>query len=330
MFVASFDNRAALPEYIYEFLRHTTRFCDLNFITPIKPAKIVQKIQQQNSRFALQILNPRELPQYLSVQGLLADVFSNLSTNPYQFEKACFDRWLALNAATSHLEGDEYVCLLDTDFLIGMSPDFLAENCTKINGNKKYEFLAEWEIGAKPDAIGPEITILRKSYLFGFCKYMITNYFSRDMRNELRARYFDRIGNGLSGGVCDMTALGAYARKNSQNIFNLNELSDLVLVGNINRFLQDPEQKADWVIDLNPASAALKANGQNKMIIGIHFQGHAKCLIALFIRLGSVLTFKDCVNDSRYSGNSQSNKKIGIVRKIWLKLGSVIRSSLRA
>lgn len=326
MFVASFDNRRVLPGYFYKFLEHTIRFCDLHFITSIKASNSFPSFKHVDSGFNFNVLNTSRLPQYGFTQILLEKVFTNLSTNSYQFEKACFERWLALNAATSHLEDDEYVCLLDTDFLIGMSPSVLLDYCTKAFKNKKIDFIAEWEVGADIVSIRPEISILKKSYLFGFCRFMITTYFSQDMRDELRGQFFDRIGNGLPGGICDMRALAAFAKINSENLVNIRELKDLSLVGNINTFVRESQDKLEWSLNLNSIPGTIKICNNVKPLVGVHFQGRSKCLIALVEKLGNVLSLKDCISYKLYS---RPRGKLQLAQKIWPKLKVSLRILFR-
>ena len=274
IFVAAFDDRHLLPYYFNTFIRNTTKYCHLNLITPKKNLNIKAQINFK-SKYKLNLIDPSNLPQYLITKKLFNKVFINYSTNKSYFEKACFYRWFALNAATAFLGRDEIICLLDTDLLIGMEPKDILSSCISNNGNKKIQFIAEWDEDNQA-AFGPEITIMTKSYLFGFCKFLITTYYSSEMRSKLLGEYFDRIGNGNYGGICDMRALATYARNYKDKIFNLRKLENLNLIRNFNCFLKENDKRDDWKICFEGKNQILVNSYESKRLIGIHFQGDAK------------------------------------------------------
>ena len=301
MFVAAFDDRKVLPGYFYHFISHTIRFCDLNFITPINSAGRLSSEFNLDNEFQLNLLNPRELPGYLYSQKLFDDIFVNLSTNPARFERSCFLRWFALNAATSHLNNDDFVCLLDTDFLLAISPSSLLALCTQTSFGENIDFIAEWKPHTELVSIGPEITILRKSTLFNFCRFIITSYFSSSNREYLRREYFDRIGNGLTGGICDMRALASFVRQSPSNVVNIRELPNVELVDNLNNLARVSSRFGSWHFDLNQNRSYIHIDGRDKKLVGVHFQGHAKYLIALAVKLKFFLSSNDCAKYSLYS-----------------------------
>jgi hypothetical protein len=290
MFVAAYDDRVLTPSYFIPFIQNTTRFCDLHFISP---ANVSRKDTFANSEFKTRLVVPRSLKGYLYARKLFDASFVNYSTNRCSFERACFHRWFALNAATSSLSDSSFICLLDTDFLIGMSPSHVLSRCMSKIGGENIHFIAEWA-GDEPVAIGPEITIMTKAYLFGFCKYLLTTYFSPGMKSQLCGEYFDRIGNGLPGGICDMRALAAYSRVRSNDIFNLRKLSDSLILDNFNTFLGSEVGKNEsWKISFKSGMQSLHFNDELKTLIGIHFQGNAKLFMHLACRDSSELTRND-------------------------------------
>lgn len=293
MFVAAFDDRVLAPGYFIPFIQNTTRFCDLHFISP---AKIPGKSSIANSAFKFYQFAPCSLPEYQNVRKLFDASFVNYSTNSFSFERACFHRWFALNAATSTLSDNTFICLLDTDFLIGMSPSTILSLCMSQVGHENLEFIAEWS-GADPVAIGPEITIMTKSFLFDFCKYLITTYYSPDMKSQLLGDYFDRIGNGLPGGICDMRALAAYSMYHPQRIFNLRQLHKSQIIDNFNSFLVDEVgQIENWKISFSSGIQTLYLHDEPKSLIGIHFQGTAKIFINLACIENNDITSKVCAD----------------------------------
>jgi hypothetical protein len=281
MFVATFDNRARTPYYFIPFIRNTSLFCDLNFITPAKKLPRNTSPISNPLEFELQILDPDSLPKYQYVKKLFDESFVNYSTNNDTFERACFHRWFALNASTTSLCSSDYICLLDTDFLIGMSPSDILEECLQRKENNDIQFIAMWD-DDKPSSINPAITIMTKSYLFGFCEYLLTTYFSPSMKIQLLKEYFERIGNGLAGGICDMRALAAYSNLRIDTMFNLRELDNPRIIGNFNLFLDSKVgSTGDWKILSKSGKHTLQIKGESKQLIGTHFQGSAKVYMPL-------------------------------------------------
>jgi hypothetical protein len=279
MFVAAFDDRAKMPNYFISFIQNTTAFCDLYLISPAKKLPSGGKLNSRLHRFEFQSIDPVCLPKYQDVKQLFDNIFVNYSTNSDAFERACFHRWFALNALTTSLSDNEYVCLLDTDFLLGMNPFDVLSQCLLRTGSKGIQLIADWD-GDEPVAIRPEITIMTKSFLYGFCDYLLTTYFSPPMKSQLLKEYFERIGNGLPGGICDMRALAAYSKLNYSSAFNLRELDSPLIIGNFNSFLNSETGKTDdWKILFQSDRQILQVADESKQLIGTHFQGNAKVYI---------------------------------------------------
>ena len=290
MFVAAYDDRVILPDYFSPFISNTLRYCDLHFITPVKKQSTLPRFDSGTSAFQLHLINPAKLPQYKHVQQLFDGLFVNYSTSSEAFERACFDRWFALNSATTHLKNDDYVCLLDTDFVLGMAPSQLLAVCIANTKNRQLQFIAEWE-GDTPVAISPEITIMTKGYLYGFCEYLLTSYYAPAMKSTLLQEYFERIGAGLSGGVCDMRALAAYSKRNTESCFNVQTLDQLQIISNFRLFLaSDVGQTDDWTLSLDFDHHVLQVGEASKRLVGVHFQGDQKLLMHLAVDVDHKMT----------------------------------------
>jgi len=289
MFVAAYDDRHVLPDYFIPFCRNASAFCDLHLITPAKKLPEGTKLDSGSSELKFQLIDPASLPAYQYVKQLFDGMFVNYSTNHDAFERACFHRWFALNASTTFLSSNDYICLLDTDFLIGMSPSEVLSQCLSRAENKDIKFVAEWD-DAHTVAIGPEITIMTKSFLYGFCEYLLTTYFSPSKKSQLLREYFERIGNGLDGGICDMRALAAYSKLNHcGSVFNLRKLADPQIIGNFNAFLDTEAGKTgNWKILLQANRQTLQVPSESKQLIGIHFQGSAKAYMLLACVMNSM------------------------------------------
>ena len=316
MLVFAYDDRIIMPDYVIPFIWNTTQFCDLHLITPAKKMWGMTKPTATALKHRVHVVHPSDLPGYPHVRQLFDNLFVNYSTTPAVFERTCFHRWFALNALTTNLGDDEYICLLDTDFLIGMHPSEVLSRCLSKTENRNIQFIAEWA-GDKPTAVGPEISIMTKSYLYGFCKYLLTTYYSPYMRNLLLGEYFDRIGNGLPGGVCDMSALAAYKRLHGDDSFNLRKLDEPKIIENFNSFLSADVGTTDsWKISFQSGKQTLQVANESRKLIGIHFQGDAKALMHLACEDKSEITRSTCVE--------QLGKEQKFYRKITEKLKRVI------
>jgi hypothetical protein len=148
--------------------------------------------------------------------------------------------------------------------------------------NKSLQLIAEWS-GDEPVFIGPEITIMTKSFLYGFCEYLLTTYFSPSMRRHLLVEYFERIGNGLDGGICDMRALAAYLKLNDYDgVFNLRNPDAPQIIGDFNLFLNSEIGKTeDWKILFQSDRQTLQVAKKSMQLIGTHFTGGSKVYMSL-------------------------------------------------
>jgi len=279
VFVAAFDDRKKIPEYICHFLRHTIRYADILFLTP------ANRGWRNASRESCVFLHPKKLPRFENVVALFDLVFANYSTNSLRFERACFLRWFALNAATSNLSDADYVCLLDTDFILGVDPSVMLDRIHHEAGvdDGYFDFVSQWS----PDMnyVAPELTIFKKKTLFEFCLFLLTEFFEVSHSSALISSYFNRIGRGCSGGVCDMTALAAFLKARSLCAFNLRSEGERLgrIVSNFNSFsAQMALDKKPWSIAWDGEQQLLLSDGQQHPLFGVHFQGSAKKHIQLF------------------------------------------------
>ena len=185
------------------------------------------------------------------------------------------------------------ICLLDSDFWLGVSPSEIFKLCILNAGNREIRFIAEWD-GNENVAIGPEISIMSKSFLFGFCRYVITDYYSANMRNTLIGEYFDRIGHGLKGGICDMRALSSYSKCHANNIFNLRDLNKVEFIRSFNDFLKSEVGKGfDWRISYRDKKQLISIKNVERTLLGTHFQGTAKIHMKLINKKNKVISKND-------------------------------------
>lgn len=279
MFVAAFDDRKKLPNYVYDFLCHTALYTPLAFLTPARKGWLNQVPQ------TCMFLQPQKLPRFLNIVDLFDEIFVNFSSNPYGFERACFLRWFALNAATTNLSDEDYVCLLDTDFILGVDPSALLDRIHEEANlaSKSLDFVSQWNPDL--DHVSPELTIFKKKVLFEFCLFLMTEFFDKSRLSSLVECYFGRIGKGTSGGVCDMTALASFLKEKKMAVFNLREESEeeLKVISNFNSFSAEMASRASsWQLLWEGNSQILRFGSKTHALYGVHFQGSAKSRIKSF------------------------------------------------
>jgi hypothetical protein len=177
-----------------------------------------------------------------------------------------------------------------------MNPSEILLECISKSGNSNIKFIAEWDDDV---SIGPEITIMTKSYLFSFCKYLLTSYYSPALRSQLLGEYFDRIGNGQLGGICDMRALANYSKLYFDNAFNLKTLDEPLIITNFNSFLDKYGSTDHWKVSFQTDKQTLYAENKQSTLIGTHFQGRAKTYMCFSSGEDSEITQRICLEHLR-------------------------------
>jgi hypothetical protein len=279
MYTASFEDRERIPRYIKYFLENTSQYERINLITSAS-----QKTEENGSG-QINIISLGKLDRFTDIVNLFDSIYVHASVNSPKFEKACFLRWLALNSATKHLSGNEWVCMLDTDFILGMSPEKILTIAQSQYGDDDLEFIAEWNF-QKDMAIGPEVTFMKKDTLVQFCEFIMIIFFEKATHLKARLIYFDRISRGLGGGISDMTALALFMKQKKLKSFNLLDLNASMLIPNLKIFAQNSAKENNcpkWEITYYDQKLLLTLGQERIPLIGIHCQGGAKNQMANLI-----------------------------------------------
>lgn len=285
IFLTAYDDRKSPPSHLPHFIEQTLRYSNLNLIVPSILCLEKHTAFVGSKKNELILIGIESLPFWKETELLFRELFANYSTNRPEFEKSCFDRWFAINIATNHLEPDDFVCQIDSDFLIGTRPSEIVSACRKI-AEDDIEIVAEW-VNEPCRVISPAIIFIKKKTLFLFCEYVLAEYYSPNNRSFRIKEYFSRIGNGLPGGVCDMRALGCFVDATKCRAFNLSKLTDFNVIGNLTAFRNANQAAgADWTLTNGMANQFLRLCEDEKRLIGIHCQGNAKVLIKQLVEDG--------------------------------------------
>jgi hypothetical protein len=284
MFTACYDNRPHLPREVLFFLDYTATRLPLSLLWASTSRRLPRGLRHHCESKSLHIVPTDSIPYYNYVVTTFDSVYTNYSTNPDSFERACFYRWFALNSASSHLQADDLVCLLDTDFLVGLTPFDLYNLCSAESSYSSIDLISDWD-PASSEVFCPAFTIIRKAALYDFCKYLLTFYFSPENKSILLGGYFERIAAGLPGGICDMRALASWCMQTGIKSFNLRTSTGFRTISSVNQFIEDQANKGiPWEIRFFKESQELVMQNSTIRLAGTHFQGDAKCFLRSFSR----------------------------------------------
>ena len=288
MQIFAYDDRKVLPPYIRQVLIYYANYLHLNI-------SLLGRARPQKNGFPLfsdGICMPPGIGHYRSsvdiaacenLLELFGQRFVNYSTNEYQFERACFDRWFVLNAATKELHYNEHICLLDSDFLLALAPEVLYQYCVSQSFHSDLDFISDWKSvpDGKPPFVMPSVTIIRKNLLQNLCDFIFFEYFSLANSHSLIAEYYVHISNGRLGGICDMRALGCWLQSSNCKIFNVSELDCCAMraANNVNALAQLYDLSNSWHVEIGSGKITLNHGSDSINLLGVHFQGGSKYLL---------------------------------------------------
>jgi hypothetical protein len=272
-----FDDRTILPSYFCFFLDSLTVHEHVYLITPARFILTSNgQVRSLTSCKTMSVIDPSLIKNYSSIVNAFDTNFVNFSTGNFSFERACFLRWFAVNLATADLDDSDYICIVDSDFVLGCSPSFILKKSQQQSKSFPLEFISTWA-DDHSGIINPQITILTKRLLFSFCRYLFCEYFSFSQRSVRLGEWFDTIGRGFPGGICDMSALGSWLSSVRPNKFNLYKLEGFILLNNFNIFLDKHlATNKPWMLSFSIHMQQLCDNSVYHTLLGTHFQGTAK------------------------------------------------------
>jgi len=213
------------------------------------------------------------------------DLYKHMSTNHYQFEKICFERWFQI---VEFLESDGIQSFfhIDSDILLYSNISTVLE---KVIGEYKaaYNIFSQqheeylWRSSA-------HTSFWKAGFLREFCSFVNNSY--KNGFNELEKKWdWDREKN-VMGGVSDMTLLYLFYLNNKNFIYNLLPVSkdnicfDYNINGGLNykqdeyRTIKSPLGTIikDIKIQNEKAYCYNLLNNSNVQFANLHFQGVAK------------------------------------------------------
>lgn len=202
-------------------------------------------------------------------------VYKHLSTNLYDHELFCFQRWFVLNEISKGLRFKELLYLDSDVMLFGNIFEYL-------NKYKPYSFTIS-------NKISPHICYFPDTkVLDNFCSFlqeeMYTNPFFVDKINY-KQQYHQQ--HKEPGGVCDMTAFEYFQKFKKYTALELTEIREhTVIDNNINSpdgFMYDKKKKIKKITFENDDAYGIEIKKKQVFFKALHFQGsNAKEFMPLF------------------------------------------------
>ncbi len=214
------------------------------------------------------------------------NVYQHLSSNPYDFERFCFLRWICCKRFLADSAIDScYV--FDSDVMIYNDLSYLDDIVDREGG---CDYAGQFY---SANAVSPGVTFITLSYLSELCEFLLSSY-SGETYAIYRKHYNDLLDQKKAGGVCDMIALSLFRDKAMPRLRTL-DLIDKIDGGcfdiHINQATQGDSIPFDFVMKNGIKNIEFKGGIpycfdkiRNKELAfsTLHFQGGTKRLIPLY------------------------------------------------
>lgn len=212
-------------------------------------------------------------------------LYKHMSTNHYQFEKICFERWFQILEFLEsygiqsffHIDSDNFLYSNISTVLEKVIGDYKA--AYNIFSQQYEEYL--WKSSA-------HTSFWKTEFLRGFCLFVNDSY--KNGFNELEKKWDWHKEKNVIGGVSDMSLLYLFYLKNINSIYNLLSVSkdNICFDYNINGGLNYKQDEYQTI--KSPLGTTIKEvkiqnekaycynllNNSNVQFANLHFQGVAK------------------------------------------------------
>lgn len=209
---------------------------------------------------------------------VFSSVYEHFSSNTYEYELFCFERWFVLRNFIIQNKIAEDFLYLDSDVMLFSNVNQCA---------------AEWRSYkmaiCSPE--GPEYSYFQNSAVLAeYCNFIITMYTGEKNRAKIRSKYEFYIDSPeyIGGGICDMTLLGWFAETQKEHLLDLGLINDgkTIFEHNINNadgFVLDNKRKIKKIsFSKNQAFLCTSETKELIRLHAAHFQGNSKQYIPKF------------------------------------------------
>jgi hypothetical protein len=211
-----------------------------------------------------------DINNYFSGANEFAKIYKHMSTNGFENELFCFQRWYILKEFCEDKKLEKLL-YLDSDILLYCNID---ETFSKFNS---YDFTISKKLSPHC-CYFPSAGKLQK-----FCDFIPKLYLDPNYSDRFLAKHQHHLKHNLNGGVCDMTAFNEYQKEQDVKVIDLNVIvSNEIFDDNINDsdgFIMKDGIKALF-FEKGFYYGILKESKQRIKFNTLHFQGPAKKNIA--------------------------------------------------
>lgn len=205
------------------------------------------------------------MEQYSATAAAFAKIYEHMSSNPYQFELGCFQRWFIINEFVRQ-QGIEHFLYLDSDVLLFCNVKEV------FNHFLQYDFTIS-------QGHSPHIALFNSESLNRFSNYITELYKRPDYIERFRLRYQEFTDDHRLGGICDMFAFSLYQQDVSHDVKEISETSgEFYFDSNFNESdgfeMKAGLKKIYWKNNL-PYAKTIDV-GTYVRVYALHFQGAAK------------------------------------------------------
>jgi hypothetical protein len=228
-----------------------------------------------SSNNAYEFVQHQFIADYFSGAAQFKNIYKHYSTNGFDFELICFQRWFILQEfLKTHGIGQ---CLyLDSDIML------YADVTKEQKKFEQFDFTLCW------NTIGCVFFLNRLQGLDEYCQFLMDIYTQKDKYHydKMLAHYAVRRKNRLAGGVCDMTAFDLFSEVNFGQVGEASHIIDgSVYDPNINMpnpgfEMENGIKKITWKDDY-PWGTHIRT-GETIRFNSLHFNGRVKKLMSQF------------------------------------------------
>lgn len=198
-----------------------------------------------------------------------ADAFKmayiHMSSNPYDYELICFQRWFCIRDFVKTQKIENFLCM-DSDVLLYCNIDEVMQQYIS------YDFTT-------CNKQGPGCALFNISSISDFCEYMMSMYTEDILLNKMESMYQEILDNRQLGGVCDMVAFVWFQDNTKCNVIDIaiptnGTCFDGCITWGQGFEMEDGKKKVYWIDNL-PYGKLMNDQSLVRFYC-LHFQGRSK------------------------------------------------------
>lgn len=198
-----------------------------------------------------------------------ADAFKmayiHMSSNPYDYELICFQRWFCIRDFVKTQKIENFLCM-DSDVLLYCNIDEVMQQYIS------YDFTT-------CNKQGPGCALFNISSISDFCEYLMSMYTEDILLNKMESMYQEIIDNRQLGGVCDMVAFVWFQDNTKCNVIDIaiptnGTCFDGCITWGQGFEMEDGKKKVYWIDNL-PYGKLMNDQSLVRFYC-LHFQGRSK------------------------------------------------------